>query len=199
MVISFLWKYLTTNRLTIIKSIGIVYKQCLGQSCNREAYLLPIELDKMLAFSFTMVFVIWLMASFVLNKSFTSILLHTYFNVKTTPVVKSLEDVRKRKELSIYGIVQYFTRNLENFKFADLLKRIEKVDDNFQDPITSQKIAQKVINSELIFIGSSFQREYFLSQNKYYNDKIVIANKYYQHIMIFHVEKQKPFSNEVHY
>ena len=149
-----------------------------------------------------MVFVIWLMASFVLNKSFTSLLLNTYFNVKTTPVVESLEDIRERKELPISGLVNYFMllkRNLKNFDVDDLLKRMYKDDDNFQDPIISHKIAEKVINSKSVLIGNSFQREHFLIQNKYYHDKIVIPNKYYQQIMLFYVKKQQPFSNEIHY
>ena len=142
------------------------------------------------------------MSSFVLNKCFTSILLNTYFNVKTTPVVQSLEDIVERKDLPISGVVQYlmlFKKNFNNLNVDSLIKRIEKDDDNFPNPIISHKIAEKVIKSRSVLIASSFQREMFLIQNKYYHDKIVIANKYFQQIMVYHVKKQQPFSSEIHY
>ena len=172
----------------MIKSFGIAYKQCLNQSCNREAWSQSIGLNKMVTFSFTMLMVIWLMASFVLNESFTSLLLHTYFNIKTKPVVESIEDIRKNRKLLISGHPYYLMvimKNFKNFYIGDLLERLIEDKDNFPDAISSPIIAQKVINSRSVFITSSFLGDLFLSQNKFYHYKLVIANKYYQQILMF--------------
>ena len=186
----------------MIKSLGIAYKQCLGQSCNRKAWSLTVGLKKMISFSFTMLLVVWLMVSFVLNKSFTSLLLNTYFNVKTIPFVQSLEDIRKNQEILISGHSNYlmaFNKDFKEFHIGDLIERLRKDQDNFPDAISSPRIAEKVINSKSVFITNSFIRELFLLQNKYYHDKFVIANKYYQQIMLFHVNKKQPFAQDVYY
>ena len=97
-IISVTWKYLTENRLSIINSLEIAYKYCLGQSCGRKFSSFPIGLNnEMMTLSFTLLFFIWLFVSVVLNRSYTSLLLNTYFNVKSTPIVESLEDVRQQK------------------------------------------------------------------------------------------------------
>ena len=89
--------------------------------------------------------------------------------------------------------------NFEYFDINDLLARLEEDNDNFPDAITSRRIAEKIINSKSVFIGNSFHSEHFSIQDKYYHDKFVIVNKYFQQAMMFYVKKQKPFASEVHY
>ena len=154
-----------------------------------------------MSLAFTLLFVIWLLVTVVLNKSFTSLLLNTYYNDKSKPVVKSLEDIRKHKELLISGKEKYFMIMIKVFKFdiGDLYERLNQDKDNFPDPIYSYKIAEKVINSRSVFIGNSFHIENFLMQNKYYHDKFAIGNRYFQQFMLFYVNKHLSFSNEVYY
>ena len=134
-------------------------------------------------------------------RSFSSLLLNTYFNDKSTPVVKSLQDIRKHKELQISGNPYYFERIMKDLKIDvdELFVRLNENQDNFQDDSFSSKIAEKVINSKSILIGNTFHRENFLLINKYYHEKLVITNKYYPQIMMFYVNTQLPFSKEVQF
>ena len=200
-IISVTWNLLTLNKLNIINSLEISYKYCLGQSCSRKSITFPVQLNnKMMALSFTLLFIIWLFVSLVLNRSYTSLLLNTYFNVKFKPVVESLEDIRQQKELQISGIPYYFNIIMKQFKIdiGDLISRLNENKDNFPNPIYSHKVAEQVINSRTVLIANTFHTEHFRIQNKYYHDKMVITNKYYHQIMLFYV-KQLPFSNELRY
>ena len=183
------------------KSLGILIKHCLGQSSQRKTNSIPLGLNKGMTFSFTMLLFLWLLVSLVLISSFTSLLLNTYFNVKTTPIVKSLEDIREHKELLVSGIPRYLKKVINDYEIniGDLLERINEDKDNFPSTIPSYKIAEKVINSRSVFIGSTHQRNVFLLLNKYYHDKFIVAKKYYQQIMLFYVNKRLPFSNKIQY
>ena len=146
-IITFLWKLLTNNKLSAIDSFITILRYLLNQSNNRESRSFADRHNKRLAFSYTTLLVIWLLVSLVLNQSYTSLLLNTYFNVKTTPVVQNLEDIRNNKDLLIVGIPEYLSRvSIDfNFKINDLLERIEKDPDNLPDPFISSKICEKNI------------------------------------------------------
>ena len=128
-------------------------------------------------------------------------MLNTYFNVKTTPIVENLSDVRQHDELLISGFAYYLNvlNKYFHFEIGDLLDRLNKDEDNLPHPNISPRIAEKVINSKSVFIGNTFHSEQFMNLNKYYYDKLVIVNKYYEQIMMFHVNKHHTFSKKVHY
>ena len=107
--------------------------------------LFGVGFNKMLTLSFITLLVIWLFMSLVLNQSYTSLLLNTYFNVKTTPVVKSLDDIREHKELLISGIIFYFKALIIEFgiDIQHLLTRLNQDNDNTKDVITAYSTAEK--------------------------------------------------------
>ena len=200
-IITFLWKLLTNNKLSAIDSFITILRYLLNQSNNRESRSFADRHNKRLAFSYTTLLVIWLLVSLVLNQSYTSLLLNTYFNVKTTPVVQNLEDIRNNKDLLIVGIPEYLSRvSIDfNFKINDLLERIEKDPDNLPDPFISSKICEKILDGKSVLIGDTEQINTFMEHNKYYHDNLVVVDKYLPEFISFYVSKNMPLANVVHY
>ena len=200
-IISFLWKLLTNNKLSAIDSFITILRYLLNQSNNKESRSFADRHNKRLALSYITLLVIWLLVSLVLNQSYTSLLLNTYFNVKTTPVVQNLEDIRNNKDLLIVGIPEYLSRvSIDfNFKINDLLERIEKDPDNLPDPFISSKICEKILDGKSVLIGDTEQINTFMEHNKYYHDNLVVVDKYLPEFISFYVSKNMPLANVVHY
>ena len=91
-------------------------------------------------------------------------MLNVYFKVKTTPVVKSLDDIRQRTDFLISGIPYYFETMIKilGMDIHDLLARLNEDKDNTQDVILLPRTAEKVINSRSILIVNTFHREIFM-------------------------------------
>ena len=200
-IIIFLWKFLTNNRLWAIDSFVTILRYLLGQSNNKEARSVAHHQNKSLTLSYTTLLVIWLLVSVVLNRSYTSLLLNTYFNVKTKPVVQSLSDIRNNKDLLIAGIREYLTLVNQDFKISiqDLLIRLEEDPDNFPNPLNSYRIAEKVISGRSVLIGNSYISDAFLEQTKYHHDKLVVVDKHLPEFLMFHVSKDFPISKEIYF
>ena len=200
-IITFLWKYLTKSRLSAIDSCEAIVRFLIGQSNKRGTMSFVDGLNKSMAFSYTTLLVIWLLVSLVLNKSYTSLLLNTYFNVKTAPVVQCLEDIRRDKGLLIAGMHQYLSiiDNRFSINIEDILTRVNENHDNYPHPITSSRVAEKVINGKSVFMGNSEQSDKFFLKNYNYHDKLVVANKYLSEYVAFYVVKQLPMSQSIHF
>ena len=200
-IITFLLKYLTKTRLSAVDSCEAVIRFLIGQSNKRGTMSFVNRLNKSLALSHTTLLVIWLLVSLVLNKSYTSLLLNTYFNVKTAPVVQSLEDIRHNKNLLIAGMHQYLSIINDRFLIyiEDILTRLNENHDNYPYPITSSKVAEKVLNGKSVFIGHSEQSDKFFAKNNNYYDKLVVANKFLSEYVAFYVVKQLPMSQSIHF
>ena len=200
-IITFLWKLLTKSRLSTIDSCEAVVRFLIGQSNKRGTMSFVDRLNKSMAFTHTTLLVIWLLVSLVVNKSYTSLLLNTYFNVKTTPIVQSLQDIRNNKDLLIAGIDKYLSivNNKFKIKIEDIITRIKEDPDNYPYPITSYRIAEKVINGKSVFIGNSEQSDNFFLINNNNHDKLVVVDKYLSQFIAHYVIKYLPDAQLIHF
>ena len=126
-------------------------------------------------------------------------MLNTYFNIKSTPAVESLDDIWENKDLVIAGIPDYLPIVANDYNIDDILARMRTDPDNFPDPILSKRIAKKVINGKSVLIGNSYQRSDFLKQNKKYHYHLVVVHKNLPDFMTYFVRKHLPIAEVVHF
>ena len=73
-----------------------------------------------------MIIIIWLISSLILSKAFTGILLSSYFNITSKPVLTTLQDIRDNENLLIFGnhdnLLMWSKINKLNIN--DILRRI---------------------------------------------------------------------------
>ena len=63
--------------------------------------------------------VVWLQSASILTKAFTGILLNSYFNVKTIPIVNTLDELYTKTNLDIVCNMHIFDRIPENSEYTD--------------------------------------------------------------------------------
>ena len=69
---------------------------------------------------------IWLICATILTRSFTSLLLNTYFNLKYGPLFDSLEDLINNRDLNIVLDIENYEEIFSKFGYDDILSEIIK-------------------------------------------------------------------------
>ena len=102
-------------------------------------------------------FIIWLYSSLIISKSFTSLLLRTFFELKPIPIVNTLKDIRDNKDLKLTGHIGYLeTFSNENFNITDIIERMRIVSNQYK---TYEKIIGGLINCDVVLLCPGFFRE----------------------------------------
>ena len=146
----------------------------------------------------TMLFVIWLFSSVILSKSFTGLLLNSFFNVKYEPIVKTLEDIRENKHILPWGD-KYLSLGSKdtNLNFNDIVKRIENNREIFTDLI---KAVEMVLKGEAVLLYNSIQRRSFMNVFDSYENRIYVSStKYLPNYSVFVVQKNREYTNIIQY
>ena len=97
-------------------------------------------------FSFILPIVIWSQSASILTKTFTGLLLKTYFNRKTVPLVETFQDIYLNKEISIAA---------SSYLFKSLKTRLKEPAELKSDILT------RIIEFETIFKYSQFNSDAF--------------------------------------
>ena len=145
-----------------------------------------------------MIVIIWLISSLILSKAFTGILLSSYFNSKSKPVVTTLQDIRDNENLLIFG-------SHDNLLISS---RINKLDiDNILQRIKGTKVAknylelvENVLNGNCVLLPDSMQRKTLLELTKNHQEKIYLSDsKYLPNYGSFFVEKDQNITKIVYF
>ena len=114
------------------------------QSCNKDIRIYFDLQNKMKTIGFIFVLILWLLNALVLSKSFTGVLLESFFKVKTVPIVSSLQDIRDNKRLMIGGHHLYLSMFSKSYKYnlSDIIKRVDQDKDNALNGVYSARIAE---------------------------------------------------------
>ena len=104
-----------------------LFGTCIGQSSGRDIRTYCKSLSKIHSLIFINLVLIWIMMSFILSTSFTGLLLNTFFNIKSIPVVNTLQDIRKNKKLLIGGDGKYLSliTGTGEFDLKDIIDRMD--------------------------------------------------------------------------
>ena len=146
----------------------------------------------------TMLSIIWLFSSLILSKSFNGLLLNSFFNIKFSPVVNTLEDIRNDKKITIYGIrkeLSTITKTL-HFDIDHILKRIPKIEENFNLTNSIELVAQE----KAVMLINSLTKRTCMEIFDFYKERIHVSDKkYLPNFAIFIVHKKREYTKIIHY
>ena len=143
--------------------------------------------------------IIWLISSQILCQAFTGILLNSYFNIKSTPVVNTLQDIRDNKQLLIGGHFPYlqYISNISKFHIDDILARMQQ--DTKRLPRVRDSI-EYIINGKGIVLYNTLVKRNYIEIVKFYKEKIYISeNKYLPEIASFFIKRNQNFTKIVEF
>ena len=186
--------YVTDNCITLVNAFITIFRALIEQNDCKYIKTNCRKGSKMFSSVFICQVVIWYFMSFTISKSFTGLLLKTFFNIKYIPVVNTLEEIRDKKELSIGGDFNYLSgvAKIFHFDIDDILKRMDEDKNHFPNFATN---AANVINSKSAILLNTLMSRVFMGMTKFYNDKIHLSsNKYFPEFATFLVNRQSKFS-----
>ena len=110
--------------------------------------------------------IIWVMSLSILTKALTGNLLNIYFNVKSVPIVNTLEDIYKNKELllkSNYDTLNalYLNKLLDRGRAEELFKRTIHIQHTGQ---IRTELLFKLIEGKIVMMENSLSINYYLDQ-----------------------------------
>ena len=128
------------------------------------------------------------MSASILSKAFCGVLLNTYFNVKSVPIVNSLQDIIDNQDINIATDNGYFRSTLKGNNLAsyevtnDLVKRILKYQQHvnykngfFTNAMINDNLLADLIMGKTVLITLSIYRDRFMHHYKYYQGHISVA------------------------
>ena len=137
--------------------------------------------------------------SFILSTSFTGLLLNTFFNIKSIPVVNTLQDIRKNKKLLIGGDGKYLSLITGTGEF-DLKDIIDRMDGDKKYIYNFEINVNHIINSKGVILLNTLFRRVFMEMTKFYYDRIFVSGtKYFPDFASFSVHKHRNFSKLIEY
>ena len=189
-----------------------IFKTLVHQGCNYFTNFQKLITIYSNRYSIIIIILTWLfMASFI-TRSFSSLLLKTYFNIKSMPVVNTLQDVADNEHANIitdartiakllisnhtqqFHVVlkQIFYRHFKYAKIVDKGININNYNDLYNFYILENIIKGKVIIVINDFIAGRFQGLFVI-----YNDKFTISKyKYFQNYWFYIIPKYSDYYKE---
>ena len=140
--------------------------------------------------------IIWLQLSSLLIILFNNYLLDFYINIKSVPIVNTMQDVIDNEQYSIISTPTWFKNVIlpripinEQDKFS---KRLNK--HNLFIP----EIMPGVIKGKAIILTNTYTAEFFMAMWNQWQERLAVSqNKYGPNLMSFHVKKKFPFSKKL--
>ena len=157
-----------------------------------------LKLNIMLKIATVLLILIWIISSAIVVKAFTINLLKSYFNVKSVPIVNSLDDIYNNKELILYSELNSIRKLNNSFEFdsrkiQDLLNR--SIIDNIQSNQPGQFLS-KVINGKIVILRNTLIIEQITEiWKKWQKLFAVLQNKYLNGLVSFFVKKHIKYSS----
>ena len=106
---------------------------------------------------------IWLICASILTKSFTSLLLNTYFNLKYEPLFETLDDLINNRDLNIILDVNNYQKIMDRLggnkyliEFIERAKIYQKFPSTFLNHLEildSQTIIEEIVNGKTVYMA----------------------------------------------
>ena len=193
----FVLKSITKNQLNYRKNFDLFIRLLTTQS-SKLVTQMNLKLNNMLKFVTFLLILIWIISSVIVVKAFTGNLLKSYFNVKSVPIVNSLDDIYNNKELILYSELNSIRKlnnsyGFDSNKVQDLLNR--SIIDNIQSNQPSQFLS-RVINGKIVILRNSLIIEQITEVWKKWQKLFtVLQNKYLNSLANFFVKKHINYSS----
>ena len=160
-------------------------------------------------FKFGFILVIWIICSFILTKSFTGLLLNSYYNEEFVPLINDLGDVYQNEKFSIAGrheILQRFEHLIDNYSDytpRNLLKRISKYESEVKSEFIHEKdvfspriIEDMIMGKSVILIDTNTVKSIVEIYSKYQN-MFTVSKQAYLHQPGFFLAKKDHFLSDL--
>ena len=162
-----LLKFCSSGQMKAMNLLNIWIRLFTNQSCDQITRLkwkskIKNSLNK---FSFVLLLVIWSQSASILTKAFNGNLLKIYFNRKSIPLIQTLQDIYRNKEISIAANSVIFKSFIERIDESnelkrDILTRMIEFEEKFkysEDNVDNFKeyFFKKLIDCEIIFMMPS--------------------------------------------
>ena len=146
----------------------------------------------------------WFISTTVLTKTFSSLLLNTYFRPKSVKVVNNLDELSSRKDLNIIGndfsiyVLKFFKPEFEQFydKFVKLKDEFNK---KFSDKTEFSKLNKKlneVLRGESVYLDNSLII-YDLQVSYPESNLLTTEDKYFPFYLSHFVSKRVAFHQRI--
>ena len=196
-LIAFILKHIITYKISLFDSILYLLKNFINQSIdniNRFRFY-EINNKKQHLISVYILLFVWILGLNILNKAFISLVLKTFFKVKPTLIVETLEDIVSNPNLHIAG--KDFLHEIKLFKpdiYDILLKRILNyeqlmgVKNESNEDIDFSKFQSDVYNHKTVLLLPSFGAKIIKEINIDFN-LMTSPVKYCQRFQYYYISK----------
>lgn len=187
---------MASEKLNCWKIIEFFLRISLGQSVY---YLNYQENFKYLATS--IMFIVWLQGTSIINKSFTELLLNKYFNVKLLPIVNDLGDLLDNHELGIaaenYWFYNVSSSLMEENEHAKLAKRKVDYPKNY---MLDSSVFEDVVARNVVLLCETLMSKRFLDSYQNWHDKFTVGKfKMGTNYASFKLKKKSPLKKVLVY
>ena len=141
--------------------------------------------------------IVWINVANVLSKSFSSVLLNTYFKTKPTLVVKSIEELISKPEVCVYGYLIDLEFIGQNY-FKHLDQRLKSCKDPDKSKNENRDIMlDRISKGQAVHISDSDYRKLLMrifpqfnlkiAENKYLSDhqNYLVSKKHHHHLRLY--------------
>ena len=197
----FVWKYLTKNRFTLPELLMKTFRSLVEQGDNNDIRNYSQPGNQIYSMILTILNIIWLFSSLILSKSFAGLLLNTYFNIKPTLVVNTIEDIRNNKEMVPYGPWRSlsFLSKSSNLDIDDIIERMKQFQKDNDLPELIELI-ENIVDGQTIAIYTSQQSRLLMEVFYSYKNRIFVSDhKYLPNYSVFFVHKNRKYTKIIHY
>ena len=141
---------------------------------------------------------IWIISSTIIVNCFASLLLNTYFHMKSVPLIDSIEDLVNNKQIMIHSV----NRTLKHIKKLNTVKLTQNdIDElvnrakilNIGIPQDLDDIFVNIVNGKSVVMWNSFYIRRLLRRYICVQDKIVSSGKYLFDHVTFRIDKRNVY------
>ena len=198
-----LYKSTTNSKINFVE---LIIRTFLGQSDFKLENLSRMSIS----LANIMLIVVWLQSASVLSKAFTGLLLNTFFNVQSVPVVNDFQDIIHNKDINIACDENYLMWFLVKYQYDEytkntLLARVTRYQEQVKyrerfhlDHMIYDPLLNDIINGKTVLLTFTVLKDIYLHYYKYYQDDIANGDEKYYEMKLFQmVKKSLPFSKKL--
>ena len=138
----------------------------------------------------------WIQLTRLLIVFFNNYLLDCYFNVKSTPIVKTIQDVIDNKQYPVVASKLWFELGI--LPTIPINERDNLVKRFYESEIFDPALIGRVIKGKMIILANSFTSELFMAMwNKLHDRLVVNRNKHGTNLISIHVKKKLPIRKKL--
>lgn len=200
---------LSGGRLQMSKVMSNLANMLVGQAPDHQFANLKLNFKFKNSLSksvFVLMLVIWCQSASILTKAFTGVLLNTYFNVRSGPIVDTMEDIVRKPEMELISDFRrvWLARqqlDLPEKMTQDIYERSLAFNRSrgYYDRVTfmeANKVLTGIIEGRSVLLANSEHRIQFSDKWPEFEHKIHISDKKYgPDFLAFILHKFHPIGN----